>query len=96
MSGENIEGPRDLWLRADTEWLRWEGADSDAWVPARRRAWAEQLFADQKRRTCAAYLAEPKLLMWPCQVFAFDRAPQRGPAALRSRTWCNNFPVGVV
>ena len=54
MSAESIEGARDLWLRADLEWLRWESEDTDAWVPERRRRAAERLLRDQKLRKCAA------------------------------------------
>ena len=53
MSAMHVEGARDLWLRADMEWLRWEGLDADAWLPDKRRRWAERLLREQKTRTCA-------------------------------------------
>ena len=55
MSAHNIEGPNDLWVRADAEWLRWEGDDAEVWEPEKRRAWAERLLREQRDRACATF-----------------------------------------
>lgn len=57
VSAYTIEDSRDLRMRADAEWLRWEEGEVWNWDHGKRRRWAERLFAEQAARRCAPPLA---------------------------------------
>jgi hypothetical protein len=74
MGALNVEEAHDLWLRADMEWLRWEGLDCDEWVPEKRHRWAERLLREQKTRSCAPFALQGMT----CSGLGFERAaPER-------------------
>lgn len=52
VSAYTVEDSRDLRMRADAEWLRWEEGEVWSWDHAKRRKWAERLFAEQAARKC--------------------------------------------
>ena len=54
-----VEDSRDRRMRADAEWLRWEEGEVWSWDHAKRRRWAERLFAEQAARKCV-----PPALCW--------------------------------
>jgi hypothetical protein len=80
-SAADIEGPHDLWLRADAEWLRWEGQDTEAWEPARRLAWAERLLAEHRARACGPTPLLVMLTVWHSPRHTTS-LPCRAPKAL--------------
>lgn len=53
VSAYTVEDSRDLRMRADAEWLRWEEGEVWRWDHSKRRRWAERLFAEQAARKCA-------------------------------------------